>query len=150
MKWEQTRQYSPQEIQAMQQDAIERVRQMQQRSERVLRRSAKVPSFFIEEENSHPASNQEQNNHLAHTDSSSNMDSHHFPAADHHPPADHPSASYHSSFAAPTEVPQSSLEQILSALNLEKEQLLILALLFLLYTDGADQTLLLALLYLFL
>ena len=46
MKWEQTRQYSQKEIQAMQQDAIERVRQMQQRSEQVLRRSAKMPESF--------------------------------------------------------------------------------------------------------
>ena len=49
MKWEPTKQYTPQQLQAMQQDALERVRQMQRRSEQVVRRSPRAPSFFVQE-----------------------------------------------------------------------------------------------------
>ena len=38
MKWEEKR-YTPQELQRMQQEAVERVRQMQRRSEQAIRRS---------------------------------------------------------------------------------------------------------------
>ncbi len=138
MKWEQTRQYSQKEIQAMQQDAIERVRQMQQRSEQVLRRSAKMPSFFIEDNSQHHLQNH-QNAYKEERKSPS-------PSIPHIVQESHPSSSFH---PTPPNETKPSIEQLLSALNLDKERLLILALLFLLYTDGADQTLLLALLYLF-
>ena len=128
MKWEQTRQYSQKEIQAMQQDAIERV----------LRRSAKMPSFFIEDNSQHHLQNHQESYKEERKSPS--------PSTPHVVQESHPSSSFH---PTPPDETKPSIEQLLSALNLDKERLLILALLFLLYTDGADQTLLLALLYLF-
>lgn len=127
MKWEQTRQYSQKEIQAM-----------QQRSEQVLRRSAKIPSFFIEDSSQHHL----QNHQEAYKEERKSPS----PSTPHVVQESHPSSSFH---PTPPDETKPSIEQLLSALNLDKERLLILALLFLLYTDGADQTLLLALLYLF-
>ena len=127
MKWEQTRQYSQKEIQAM-----------QQRSEQVLRRSAKIPSFFIEDSPQHHL----QNHQESYKEERKSLS----PSTPHIVQESHPSSSFHPT--SPNET-KPSIEQLLSALNLDKERLLILALLFLLYTDGADQTLLLALLYLF-
>lgn len=127
MKWEQTRQYSQKEIQAM-----------QQRSEQVLRRSAKMPSFFIEDNSQHHL----QNHQEAYKEERKSLS----PSTPHIVQESHPSSSFH---PTPPNETKPSIEQLLSALNLDKERLLILALLFLLYTDGADQTLLLALLYLF-
>lgn len=123
----------------MQQDAIERVRQMQQRSEHgYCSRSAKIPSFFIEDSSQHHL----QNHQEAYKEERKSPS----PSTPHVVQESHPSSSFH---PTPSNETKPSFEQLLSALNLDKERLLILALLFLLYTDGADQTLLLALLYLF-
>ena len=46
MKWQQ-REYSPQQMQQMQQEALERVRQMQQRSRQILKRPSRPPSFIF-------------------------------------------------------------------------------------------------------
>ena len=118
MKWEQTRQYSQKEIQAMQQDAIERVRQMQQRSEQVLRRSAKIPSFFIEDSSQHHL----QNHQEAYKEERKSPS----PSTPHVVQESHPSSSFH---PTPSNETKPSFEQLLSALNLDKERLLILALL---------------------
>ena len=53
MKWQQ-REYSPQQMQQMQQEALERVRQMQQRSRQVLKRPSHPPSFFVEPQSDPP------------------------------------------------------------------------------------------------
>ena len=111
---------------------------MQQRSEQVLRRSAKIPSFFIEDSSQHHL----QNHQEAYKEERKSPS----PSTPHVVQESHPSSSFH---PTPSNETKPSFEQLLSALNLDKERLLILALLFLLYTDGADQTLLLALLYLF-
>ena len=102
------------------------------------RRSAKMPSFFIEDNSQHHL----QNHQEAYKEERKSPS----PSTPHVVQESHPSSSFH-----PTSLNETkpSIEQLLSALNLDKERLLILALLFLLYTDGADQTLLLALLYLF-
>ena len=54
MKWQQ-REYSPQQMQQMQQEALERVRQMQQRSRQILKRPSHPPSFFVEPQSDPPA-----------------------------------------------------------------------------------------------
>ena len=100
--------------------------------------TAKMPSFFIEDNSQHHL----QNHQEAYKEERKSPS----PSTPHVVQESHPSSSFH-----PTSLNETkpSIEQLLSALNLDKERLLILALLFLLYTDGADQTLLLALLYLF-
>lgn len=108
MKWEQTRQYSQKEIQAMQQDAIERVRQMQQRSEQVLRRSAKMPSFFIEDNSQHHL----QNHQEAYKEERKSPS----PSTPHVVQESHPSSSFH---PTPTDETKPSIEQLLSALNID-------------------------------
>ena len=128
MKWQQ-REYSPQQMHPMQQEALERVRQMQQRSQQVLKRPSRPPSFFVESPSEPPAPSQQQ------------------------PPAEpHPTSSYH---PQPQTQPLSSADansaSLLDFLPLEWDQLLILGLLWLLYSDHCtDNTLMLALLYLFL
>lgn len=94
--------------------------------------------FFIEDSSQHHL----QNHQEAYKEERKSPS----PSTPHVVQESHPSSSFH-----PTSLNETkpSIEQLLSALNLDKERLLILALLFLLYTDGADQTLLLALLYLF-
>ena len=57
MKWEEKR-YTPQELQRMQQEAVERVRQMQRRSEQAIRHSPRAPSFFVQD--SPPKETQQQ------------------------------------------------------------------------------------------
>ena len=52
--------------------------------------------------------------------------------------------------SAPCKEPMGKLEQLLSTAGIDRDRIVILALLLLLYNDGADQLLLLALLYLFL
>ena len=119
MKWQQ-REYSPQQMQQMQQEALERVRQMQQRSRQILKRpSHSDPPVPVQ-----PAPSAEP----------------------------HPTSSYH---PQPQTQPLSSADanggSLLDFLPLERDQLLILGLLWLLYSDHCtDNTLMLALLYLFL
>lgn len=128
MKWQQ-REYSPQQMQQMQQEALERVRQMQQRSQQVLKRPSHPPSFFVEPQSDPPVPVQST------------------PSAE-----PHPTSSYH---PQPQTQPLSSADanggSLLDFLPLERDQLLILGLLWLLYSDHCtDNTLMLALLYLFL
>lgn len=127
MKWQQ-REYSPQQIQQMQQEALERVRQMQQRSQQVLKRPSRPPSFFVESPSEPPAPSQ--------------------PA----PPAEpHPTSSYHPQPQTQPAAAQADSLPLLPSFSIEKDQLLILGLLWLLYSDHCtDNTLMLALLYLFL
>ena len=101
MKWEQTRQYSQKEIQAMQQDAIERVRQMQQRSEQVLRRSAKIPSFFIEDSSQHHL----QNHQESYKEERKSLS----PSTPHVVQESHPSSSFH---PTPPNETKPSIEQL--------------------------------------
>ncbi len=117
MKWQQ-REYSPQQMQ-----------QMQQRSRQILKRPSRPPSFFVEPQSDPPAPVQ--------------------PAPSAEP---HPTSSYH---PQPQTPPLSSADangaSLLDFLPLERDQLLILGLLWLLYSDHCtDNTLMLALLYLFL
>ena len=130
MKWEPTKQYTPQQLQAMQQDALERVRQMQRRSEQVVRRSPRAPSFFVQEDVSTAHSSQQNTGWSRHTQQLPSVQNHFSP-----PPA---------------ATSSNPLETVMDALGLDQERLLILGLLLVLATDGADQTLLLALLYLLL
>lgn len=126
MKWQQ-REYSPQQMQQMQQEALERVRQMQQRSQQVLKRPSRPPSFFVESPSEPPAPSQQ-------------------------PPAEpHPTSSYHPQPQTQPAAAQADSLPLLPSFSIEKDQLLILGLLWLLYSDHCtDNTLMLALLYLFL
>lgn len=127
MKWQQ-REYSPQQMQQMQQEALERVRQMQQRSQQVLKRPPHPPSFFVEPQPDPPAPSQ--------------------PAPSDEP---HPTSSYHPQPPSQPASAKATDSSPLAFLPLERDQLLILGLLWLLYSDHCtDNTLMLALLYLFL
>ena len=133
MKWDQTKQYSHQEVEAMQQDALRRVKQMQQRSEQALRHSPKAPSLFepVEEKPEQEAP----------------------PAPD--KPVEKPFVPQQEMMpppcCPPAEPPKPiTLQGVLDSLGLDREQLLILGLVVLFASDGADKKLLLALLYLFL
>lgn len=140
MKWEQDKQYSRQELQSMQKDAIERVRQMQQRSEQVLRHSPRTPSFFVSEET--PKQQKEEPPVSAPPLSSPIF-----------PQPQHPSSSFHSASVEQNPHKQTNenpLEQILSSLNIDRDRIVLLSVFFLLASDKSDPTLLLALLYLFL
>ncbi len=139
MKWEDTRQYSPQELETMQKDALERVRQMQRRSEQMLHHTRKTPSFFIEEP--HPAPSRPSKDDIPATPPENCTPSQNQSAS-------LPSPSFQSQFVK-TE-PASHKENGLDALfsTLDRERLLILGLFFLLYSDGADPALLLSLLFL--
>lgn len=134
MKWEQNKQYTPQEIQSMQQNAIERVRQMQQRSEQAVRRSPKAPSLFIPQHSDPPKEP------VAPPPLSS-------PTAS---PKPHPSSSFHPEPPEPSAPVNTaaSFGQILEHLHLDSDRLILLALLFLLFSEHADPELLVALLYL--
>ena len=131
MKWDQSKQYSHQEMEAMQQDALRRVRQMQQRSEQALRHSPKAPSLFEPKEKEPDSTPPISEEPLETT----------FPAQQETmPPPCCPPAP-----TAPV-----TLQGVLDALGLDREQLLILGLVVLFAADGADTKLLLALIYLFL
>lgn len=141
----------------MQQDAIERVHQMQRRSEQVLRRSPKAPSFFIEDSKpSKPAeeapqpsfSAAEQPNPAPPPQHSQNMTQR--PTSSYHPHQNTPPNSPLQNILPLAQQATGTLDKLLAALNLDQERLMLLVLAFLLYSDGGDQTLLLALLYLFL
>ena len=126
MKWQNasSRQYSPEELSAMQKDAMDRVREMQRRADETLRRSnAALPPQEAPQSTPLPAQPEPP----------------HSPQPQQHPPA--------------PPLPQTTggkLSQILSVAGMDQDRLIILGLLLLLYNDGADQLLLLALLYLFL
>lgn len=118
----------------MQQDALERVRQMQRRSEQMLHHTRKAPSFFVEEA---PPAPTIPSHHDAPSDPPPQKG-----ASNPAPPAFHSN----SAKAEPAPSKENGLEALLS--SLDRERLLILGLFFLLYSDGADPALLLALLFL--
>ena len=128
MKWENTHQYSWQELEDMQQNALERVRQMQRRPSRCCT-TRKGCLFFIEEPQPAPVP----------PPPSPSCDVKPLP-----PPKPHGKAAK----AEPASPKENGLESLFSALDLDRERLLILGLFFLLYSDGADPSLLLALLFL--
>ena len=151
MKWEPTKQYTPQQLQAMQQDALERVRQMQRRSEQVVRRSPRAPSFFVQEDVSTAHSSQppqqDFSTAFSHPQNSSHSSQQNTGWSRHTQQL--PSVQNHFS-PPPAATSSNPLETVMDALGLDQERLLILGLLLVLATDGADQMLLLALLYLLL
>lgn len=127
MKWQNanSRQYSPEELSAMQKDAMDRVREMQRRADETLRRSnAALPM-------------QEAPQATRPTSAPSELVSN--PQTQQQPPA-----------PLSAQASGGKLSQILSAAGMDQDRIILLGLLLLLYNDGADQLLLLALLYLFL
>ena len=129
MKWKNAP-YSQDDLAAMQKDAMERVREMQRRADETLRRSNSSlqkprPPQPPQPNQSPPAAPQDPQQQLA-------------PGP--LPPAAPPSGT------VPVE---GKVEQLLQTLGIDRDRLLILGLLFLLYNEGnSDYSLLLALLYL--
>ncbi len=122
MKW-QNSSYSPKDMAAMQQDAMERVREMQRRADETLRRSNPPP----------PASTVERPTPT--------------PQPPLPPPAEIPTP-------APAPLPDllggGKLNQLLAATGMDRDRLILLGLLLILWNDNADKKLLLALVYLLL
>lgn len=155
MKWEEKR-YTPQELQRMQQEAVERVRQMQRRSEQAIRHSPRAPSFFVQD--SPPKETQQQRqSELPPQEPVQQPQPTPSPAPqpEPRPQQQHPSQGQPSANGSGLSLPapgQSgfSLEQVLDSLHLDHDRLLILALFFLLAGEKSDNGLMLALLYLFL
>ncbi len=150
MKWEEKR-YTPQELQRMQQEAVERVRQMQRRSEQAIRHSPRAPSFFVQD--SPPKETQQQRQpELPPQEPVQQPQPTPSPAPQPEPrPQQQNSQGQPSALSLPA-LGQSgfSLEQVLDSLHLDHDRLLILALFFLLAGEKSDNGLMLALLYLFL
>ena len=148
MKWEPTKQYTPQQLQAMQQDALERVRQMQRRSEQVVRRSPRAPSFFVQEDVSAAHSSQPPPQNVStafsHPQNSSHSSQQNTGWSRHTQQL--PSVQNHFS-PPPAATSSNPLETVMDALGLEQERRLILGRLLGLATDGAEQPLVLARLY---
>ncbi len=122
MKW-QNSSYSPKDMAAMQQDAMARVREMQRRADETLRRSNPPP----------PASTVERPTPT--------------PQPPLPPPAEIPTP-------APAPLPDllggGKLNQLLAATGMDRDRLILLGLLLILWNDNADKKLLLALVYLLL
>ncbi len=133
MKWQNSSNYTPKEMAAMQKDAMERVKEMQRRADESLRRSNQDPK---------PESPSPQPIQLP------------VPEVQ-NPPYNQPAVN---NSPAPAATPpqsavfsiESKLGQICSALGMERDHMMILGLLLVLWNDGADRKLLLALLYLLL
>ena len=147
MKWEEKR-YTPQELQRMQQEAVERVRQMQRRSEQAIRHSPRAPSFFVQDSPPKETQQQEPVQQPQPTPSPA-------PQPEPRPQQQHPSQGQPSANGSGLSLPSPgqggfSLEQVLDSLHLDHDRLLILALFFLLAGEKSDNGLMLALLYLFL
>lgn len=147
MKWEEKR-YTPQELQRMQQEAVERVRQMQRRSEQAIRHSPRAPSFFVQDSPPKETQQQEPVQQPQPTPSPA-------PQPEPRPQQQHPSQGQPSANGSGLSLPALgqggfSLEQVLDSLHLDHDRLLILALFFLLAGERSDNGLMLALLYLFL
>ena len=147
MKWEEKR-YTPQELQRMQQEAVERVRQMQRRSEQAIRHSPRAPSFFVQD--SPPKETQQQEPVQQPQPAPSPA-----PQPEPRPQQQHSSQGQPSANGSGLSLPAPgqggfSLEQVLDSLHLDHDRLLILALFFLLAGERSDNGLMLALLYLFL
>lgn len=150
MKWEEKR-YTPQELQRMQQEAVERVRQMQRRSEQAIRHSPRAPSFFVQD--SPPKETQQQRQpELPPQEPVQQPQPTPSPAPQPEPrPQQQNSQGQPSALSLPA-LGQGgfSLDQVLDSLHLDHDRLLILALFFLLAGERSDNGLMLALLYLFL
>ncbi len=150
MKWEEKR-YSPQELQRMQQEAVERVRQMQRRSEQAIRHSPRAPSFFVQD--SPPKETQQQRQpELPPQEPVPQPQPTPSPAPQPEPrPQQQNSQGQPSALSLPAPGQGGfSLDQVLDSLHLDHDRLLILALFFLLAGEKSDNGLMLALLYLFL
>lgn len=152
MKWEEKR-YSPQELQRMQQEAVERVRQMQRRSEQAIRHSPRAPSFFVQDSPPKEFPQEQQQNLSPHELPPQPVPS---PAPKPEPrpqqqnPQEQPSPAGQALPLSTLGRGGFSLEQVLDSLHLDHDRLLILAVFFLLAGEKADSSLMLALLYLFL
>lgn len=149
--WKQNSGYSADDIMAMQKDAIARVKEMQRRADQTLHRNQQPsPAGAVAPQTVSPSPEKENKN----------MPSSASPAQKPAPrqQSTEPSHSGHPSVmgnvfsmvdnlltASPS---TGKLQGILNALNVDNERLLILILLVMLYNDGADYTVLLALLYL--
>lgn len=121
MKWQSmSSRYSGDELASMQKDAMERVREMQRRADETLRRS----NASLVPPPAQPVQE--------------------IPPSC---PPEAPPPIPQPTISAP---PAGKLGNILSAAGIDQDRIVILALLLILYNDGADQLLLLALLYLFL
>lgn len=154
MKWEEKR-YTPQELQRMQQEAVERVRQMQRRSEQAIRHSPRAPSFFVQD--SSQQQHQRQPELPPQPQAQEEQQPVPSPAAqpEPRPQQQHPSQGQPSANGSGLSLPAPgqggfSLDQVLDSLHLDHDRLLILALFFLLAGERSDNGLMLALLYLFL
>lgn len=149
MKWEEKR-YTPQELQRMQQEAVERVRQMQRRSEQAIRHSPRAPSFFVQD--SPQQQEQQRQPELPPQEPVQQPQPTPSPAPQPEPrPQQQNSQGQPSALSLPAPGQGGfSLEQVLDSLHLDHDRLLILALFFLLAGERSDSGLMLALLYLFL
>lgn len=149
MKWEEKR-YSPQELQRMQQEAVERVRQMQRRSEQAIRHSPRAPSFFVQD--SPPKEFPKEMPQEAPQQPAPQPEPQPQPAAPQQPSQNQEQPSHAGQALPLSALGQGgfSLEQVLDSLHLDHDRLLILAMFFLLAGEKADSSLMLALLYLFL
>lgn len=155
MKWEEKR-YTPQELQRMQQEAVERVRQMQRRSEQAIRHSPRAPSFFVQDSppKEFPQEEQQQRQPELPPQEEQQPAPSSAPQPEPRPQQQNsqgqPSANMPAlSLPAPGQG-GFSLDQVLDSLHLDHDRLLILALFFLLAGERSDNGLMLALLYLFL
>lgn len=155
MKWEEKR-YTPQELQRMQQEAVERVRQMQRRSEQAIRHSPRAPSFFVQDS---PQQQEHQRQPKLPPQPQAQEEQQPVPSPapqpEPRPQQQHPSQEQPSANGSGLSLPALgqggfSLEQVLDSLHLDHDRLLILALFFLLAGERSDNGLMLALLYLFL
>lgn len=132
MKWSNSNNYSANDLIAMQKDAMERVREMQRRSDERLRQSnSAIPKPI------HPpaASSAPQSPAQAAPEDQGNA----------------PSNGQREAYAPEQSLaPSGKISQALQALGIDQDRLILFAVLLVLYNDGADYTLLLAILYLLL
>lgn len=134
----------------MQQEAVERVRQMQRRSEQAIRHSPRAPSFFVQD--SPQQQEQQRQPELLPQEPAQQPQPAPSPAPQPEPrPQQQNSQGQPSALSLPA-LGQGgfSLDQVLDSLHLDHDRLLILALFFLLAGERSDNGLMLALLYLFL
>lgn len=204
MKWESSNDYSREDLVRMQQDAVERVKEMQRRSSEALKNTQRTPTFFnssvpnpgtqMKLHNQKLAQNQDENhipeqhnNTPPHQEQANGNISNQMPPHQNMyipnqfqrpqqfqqpnqqtantPPTSHfkeildqtPLAGLGKSvgniintLVGPSNAQgRDTISKLLEVLHLDGERILILMLILLLYNDGADYTLLFALIYLF-
>lgn len=154
MKWEEKR-YTPQELQRMQQEAVERVRQMQRRSEQAIRHSPRAPSFFVQDSSQQQEHQRQPKLPPQEPVQQPQPAPSPAPQPEPRPQQQHSSQGQPSANGSGLSLPAPgqggfSLDQVLDSLHLDHDRLLILALFFLLAGERSDNGLMLALLYLFL